>query len=228
MFKHRLPIDDSVPSCSLDWHRKIYELMGTLSFTNRVLSGALILAGAALFPAGLTFAFLCAQKRLYPFIPFGLLASVVGPVLSLRYVDAGWRWRVRDGNRLPWEKQIESKDVNPTEFAVSHISLWDVWSYLSSSGRKRFVARCIEFVVFMVFFTWLGFDAGMLSGIAFGLGTTAAFIWFLTWVRQFVQQHGHGSNPWGNNPVRGPVAGSKAASSKGEGIKRNHGQEEKP
>lgn len=175
--------------------RKFIELMSSMSVLIRLLTGGMVLAMYALVPMGLAFAVLAVIRQLYIIAPVGIGFAVLGPVLARRYIDIGWRWRVRDGNRLPFEAENTFLNVNISSF-LPLTSPNKLWHKLSHSARRRFLARCFQFALFIAFVAWAGSSSGAVIALIFSFLAVLVFVWFYAWVGSYVREHGQGSDPW--------------------------------
>ena len=119
-------------------------------------------------------------------------------VAWFRYMmRVGWRWRVRDGNRLPMETNSNLRDSLLTDTpAVSDISIGDAWRALDRRGRYHLILRCLGFLGLVGIASVFGFSNSPALGVVLTAAAISAFAWFLYRVWEYVRANDPGSDPW--------------------------------
>ncbi len=164
--------------------RRFKEVFASLPLIGRIHFLTLVGLGLSAIPLGIFI-----SVAIHPLIGIPYIVLMVVALRTL--VNGGWRWRVRDGNRSPWEQQVV-----PAPQIIEHVPWRDLWGALAPSGRRQFGFRCGGFALFVVGAAVVGFSNGVIVGVIAVIAAIAVVGWFLRWVHSYVEVHGRGTDPW--------------------------------
>lgn len=166
-------------------------VIAVISWPERIAALSFTLFVASMVPAAIVL-----TLRGYPIGAAFLLLFMA--IAWGRWVEAGWRWRVRDGHGSARKDSQDPSAPKTGHRSDSRLSFRIAWEHLSIKGRRGFALRSLGYLIFCIVATAVGASTSpLLAGISLLLAA-AVYAWFVSGVRSYVAGHGKGSDPWGS------------------------------